>query len=90
MAKSSVKFSQRQRRVFSDALKKKIVKDIQQGKVNVAGVMREYLVSHSAVYYWLRKFSGALHPSSTIVVQMDSEQYRSKELEKRFWNWKRL
>lgn len=83
MAKIQVKFSQRTRRIFSEALKKKIVKDIIQGKVNVSGVMHEYLVSHASVYNWLQKFSGHLHPSSTLVVQMDSEQYRSKELEKK-------
>jgi transposase-like protein len=71
------------RRIFSDKLKKKIVKDIEQGKVNVLGASREYEVSEVAVYKWLKKYSAHLHPSTTLVVQMDSEQYRSKELEKK-------
>lgn len=83
MAKSYVKESLRPRRIFSDKLKKKIVKDIWQGKVNIAGVCREYEVSQQAVYCWLKKFSTHLHPSTTLVIQMDSEQYRSKELEKK-------
>jgi transposase len=83
MSKSKVRISLRQRRIFSDKLKKKVVKDIEQGKVSVLGVCREYQVSNGAVYGWLKKFSSHLHSSTTLVMQMDSEQYRSKELEKK-------
>ena len=83
MAKNKTMLSLRPRRIFSSALKKKIVKDIECGKVNVLGVSREYEVSVNAVYMWLKKFSANLHPTTTIVMQMDSEQYRTKELEKK-------
>lgn len=83
MAKTNVKLSLKPRRVFSEKLKKKIVKDIEQGKVNVLGASREYEVSLNSVYNWLKKFSAHLHPSTTLVMQMDSEQYRSRELEKK-------
>lgn len=83
MSKTKVKLSLRPQRIFSDKLKKKIVKDIEQGKVNVTGVSREYEVSITSVYRWLKKFSTHLHSSTTLVMQMDSEQYRSKELEKK-------
>lgn len=82
MSKSKVMVSLRPRRVFSDALKKKIVKDIERGKVNVLGASKEYAVSAESVYRWLKKFSAILHPTTTIVMQIDSEQYRSKDLEK--------
>ena len=75
--------SLRSRRIFSDELKKKIVKDIEKGKVSISGVAREYQVSQNAVYKWLKKFSAHLYSTSTLVMQMDSEQYRSKELAKR-------
>lgn len=83
MAKITLKTSLKSRRIFSDKLKKKIIKDIEQGKVNVLGASREYAVTQTTVYAWLKKFSTYLHPSTTIVMQMDSEQYRSKELEKK-------
>jgi transposase len=83
MSKSGVKVSLKPRRIFSDKLKKKIVRDIEQGKVNVTGACREYEVSNRSIYCWLKKFSTHLHPSTTLVMQMDSEQYRSKELENR-------
>lgn len=56
MAKTNVKLSLKPRRVFSEKLKKQIVKDIEQGKVNVLGASREYEVSLNSVYNWLRKF----------------------------------
>jgi transposase-like protein len=70
----------RQRRIFSEALKKAVVKDIEKGRVNVSGVMREYSISHQTVYQWIKKFSTYLQPSQTIVVEMKSEQYKSREL----------
>lgn len=83
MSQTKVRLSLKPRRIFSDKLEKKIVKDIEQGKVNVLGACREYQVSNGAVYRWLKKYSAHLHPSTTLVMQMDSEQYRSKELEKK-------
>jgi transposase len=83
MSKSGVKASLKPRRIFSDKLKKKIVRDIEQSKVNVTGACREYEVSGQTVYNWLKKFSTHLHSSTTLVMQMDSEQYRTKELEKK-------
>lgn len=83
MSKTNVKLSLKPRRIFSDKLKKKIVKDIEQSKVSVLGVCREYEVSNVAVYRWLKKYSAYLHPSTTLVMQIDSEQYKSKELEKK-------
>ena len=65
------------------ALKKKVVKDIEQHGVSVTKVCQEYGVSPQAVYAWLRKFSPTLYPTTTIVVQMESEEYRTKELQKK-------
>jgi transposase len=83
MSQTKVKLSLKPRRIFSDKLKKKVVKDIEQSKVSVLGVCREYEVSNAAVYRWLKKYSAYLHPSTTLIMQMDSEQYRSKELERK-------
>jgi transposase len=73
----------RPRRIFSEALKKKIVKDIEAGKSGVIGVCREYEVSTTAVYKWLNKYSRHLQKEHLTVVQMASEAYKTKELEKR-------
>jgi transposase-like protein len=73
----------RQRRVFSEAIKRKIVKDIETRRVSVLNAAREYDVSFQAVYGWLKKYSRHLKETKTIVVQMESESYKTKELEKR-------
>jgi transposase-like protein len=73
----------RQRRLFSDELKRKIVSDVERNKVSVSAVCREYSVSAVSVYKWLNKYSRHLQSGKTLVVQMESEQYRSKELEKK-------
>ena len=72
-----------QRRVFSEALKKKIVRDIETRRISVLNVAREYDVSFQAVYGWLKKYSRHLKSTKTLVVQMESEGYKTKELEKR-------
>ena len=77
------KFSLRQSRIFSDELKKKAVRDIEKGTVSVLMVAREYDVSFQAVYGWVKKYSRHLVSSKTMVVQMDSEAYKTKELEKK-------
>jgi transposase-like protein len=76
-------FRLRQKRVFSEALKKKIVRDIESGTALIAAVAREYDVSLMTVYRWLKKYCRNLQPSTTIVLQMDSESYKTKELEQR-------
>ena len=73
----------RQRRVFSEALKRKIVEDIESRRISVLKVAREYDVCFQAVYGWVKKYSRHLKPTKTIVVQMESESYKTKELEKR-------
>lgn len=76
-----MKRKDRQTRTFSEELKKKVVKEIEQSKVTLAQVCREYQVSISAVYKWLHKYSSYLQKGAKLVVELNSEGYRSKELE---------
>jgi transposase-like protein len=73
----------RHRRIFSEAIKRKIVSDIETKRVSVLRAAREYDVSVQAVYGWLKKYSRHLKQTKTIVVQMESESYKTKELEKK-------
>ena len=70
-------------RVFSEGLKRSIVKDIETGRVQVTSVSREYSVTRSSIYKWLNKYSRHLQSGQTLVLQMDSEAYHSKELQQR-------
>lgn len=77
------KFSLRQRRVFSEDLKKRVVRDIELGKASILAAAREYEVTKANVYRWLRKYSRHLLTPKTMIVQMDSEAYKTKEFEKK-------
>lgn len=70
-------------RVFSDALKKKIVKDIESAKSSISAIGRHHGVSTTTLYRWLNKYSRNLHSGQKLVMQMDSEAYKTKELERR-------
>jgi transposase len=69
-------------RVFSGELKQKIVKDIEQGKVTIAQVCREYSVTSASIYKWIHKYSSYLQKGVKLVMELSSEGYKSKELEK--------
>lgn len=70
-------------RTFSDAIKKKVVKDIEDGKVSVLAASKELGVCFQTVYHWLNKYSRHLQSSKRIVIEMESEAYKTKQLEKR-------
>lgn len=78
-----MKRKKRQNKVFSEELKKKVVKDIEQSRATIAQVCREYQVSDASVYNWLHKYSSYLQKGAKLVVELNSEGYRSKELEKK-------
>ena len=71
------------RRTFSQELKLKVVKDIESGKATIAQACREFSVSGASVYNWLNKYSKFHKHGASIVVELKSEAYRSKELEKK-------
>ena len=73
----------RQVRVFSEPLRKRAVTDIESGKKSVHEVCREYMVSTTTVYRWLNKYSRHLHSNKRLVVEMQSEGHKTKELERR-------
>jgi len=81
--KTEKKQSLRQRRVFSEAIKKQVVKDIEKGKCTVLEASRELLVSEQSIYRWIHRFSIYLEKNKVLIVENKSEVYRSKELEKR-------
>lgn len=68
------------RRVFSEDFKKEIVQQIEQAKIGIREVSREYAVSPSAVYLWLDKYSRHLKKGEVIVVQKESEEKKNQEL----------
>ena len=78
-----MKRKDRQTRTFSEEVRKRVVKDIEQSKATIAQVCREYQVSSASVYKWLSKYSSYLQKGAKLVVELSSEGYRTKELEQK-------
>ena len=70
----------RQRRVFSAALKKDIIRDIEKGKRSVTQTSREYSVATSSVYRWIEKYSHNLRLGTVLVMEKKSEASGKEEL----------
>ena len=80
----------RERRVFSEPLKKQIVKDLVNKRVTIQQVMLEHQVSRYSVYRWLYKYSPPHEQKCTLVVQMKSEEQRKYELQQRVADLERI
>ncbi len=73
----------RQNRIFSEDIRKQVVKDIEKGRCTVTQAKRELSVSYTSIYKWLYKYSVSLQKERVLVVENKSEAYRSNELQKR-------
>ncbi len=83
MSRKKKKTYLRQRKVYSDDFKKRIVSDIERGTCTVIQAGREYGIYNQTIYNWLYRYSRYLHKNKVLVVEHKSEQYRRKELEQR-------
>jgi transposase len=73
----------RERRIFSEDVKKKAVKDLTSKRTTIKGLMNEHQVSHQTVYQWLYKYSPYHEQKCTLVVETKSEEAKNSELQKR-------
>lgn len=77
------KLEVRERRIFSDTLKKSAVKDLVSKRVTLHQLAREHQVSTNTIYRWLYKYSPFHERKCTLVVQMESEATINGDLQKR-------
>ncbi len=80
----------RERRIFSDELKKQVVKELVNKRTTMKKVMAEHQVSAQSVYVWLYKYSPHHQPQCTLVVQMKSEATKNQESLKRIAELERI
>ena len=80
----------RESRVFSEPLKKQIVKELVNKRITIQQVMLEHQVSRYSVYRWLYKYSPLHEQKCTLVVQMKSEEQRKYELQQRVADLERI
>ena len=80
----------RERRIFSEELKKKIVKDLIGKRTTIKTVALEHQVSYNSVYRWLYQYSPNHEQKCTLVVQMKSEELKNAELRQRIAELERV
>jgi transposase-like protein len=68
--------------MFSEELRKEVVKEIERGEMTVLQASREHGVSTKSIYQWLRRYSRYLKGEKRIVVEKESESKRREELQK--------
>ena len=71
------------RRTFSEEIRRKKVWEIENKLTTVSQVSRENDVTRNAVYYWIKKYSKRYQPAAKLVLQMESEQEKTKKLQER-------
>ena len=87
---SGSKLEIKERRIFSDALKKQVVKDLVSKRTSIKQAMAEHQVSAQSIYRWLYQFSPAHESKCTLVVQMKSEATKTQDLQKRMAELERI
>jgi len=74
--------TERQRRTFSEELKRKKVREIAEGRSTVREVSKAYEISDTSVYKWIALYSGKQKPERTIV-ESKSDTAKILALQKR-------
>jgi transposase len=80
----------KERRIFSEELKKKAVKDLTSKRTTIKALMNEHQISYQTVYKWLHKYSPYHEQKCTLVVQMKSEELKNSELRLRMAELERI
>lgn len=71
---------QRERRYFSEAARRSIVSEIDQG-LSKAEASRRYGVSQSSIYIWITKYSSGYQKTILTVAEHESDSIRLKRVE---------
>ncbi len=80
----------RQNRYFSEELKRKLIKELDQGILSVPEIVQEYEVSRASVYQWIYKYSMFRKRGTKQVIESQSDTRKIQELKKRIKELERL
>ena len=80
----------RQNRYFSNDIKKKVVRDLENNLLSVADVCKGYQVSRTSVYRWIFKYSAMAKKKHKQVVEAKSDTQKIKALEERIKELERI
>ena len=74
---------ERRKRSFSDNFKIQKVREIEIGKTKISELCKEYQVSSTNVYRWIRKFGTMKNKTERVIVETESDTKQLLELKKR-------
>lgn len=82
--------SQRQRRAFSESFKIEKVRGIESGQIRPCEIMRQYEVSYSSVYKWIKKYGSKPDQPEKLIVESKSDTKELLELKKQLAELERI
>ena len=88
--KFKMTISERRQRRFSDSFRIQKVRELETGKTKVSELCRQYEVSNTSVYRWLRKFGMMKDKEVRLVVETDSDTKQLLALKKRVAELERM
>jgi transposase len=86
----SLTTAERRRRSFSATFKRDKVREIELGLVRVSEIKRQYSVSETAIYRWIRKFGSPKEATERLIVETMSDTRALRELKERVAELERL
>jgi len=90
MKQTKVKLAIKQRRIFSEEFKKAKVKELIEKRLTMLECCRLYEISRTAIYKWIYKYSPYYRRKAILVVQMESEAYKTQQLLQRVADLERI
>jgi transposase-like protein len=80
----SKKSSLKQLRVFSEDIRKEVVRKVENGEFTVSQAAREYSISsNQTIYAWLYRYSRTLKKGTRLVMEKDSLDQSNEALKKK-------
>lgn len=90
MKKNKSKLEIQAKRCFSEEFKKSKVKELVNKQVTVVQLSRLYGVTRSSIYKWLYQYSPHHNQRTTLVVQMESESFKTQRLQQQVAELERI
>lgn len=82
--------SERQHRTFSENFKKQKVRELESGRSSVSEIAKQYDVTRTNVYRWMRKFGSMKSKKERVIVETDSDTKELLALKKKIADLERI
>ncbi len=80
LVKTKFQIQSKYNRTFSEDFKRQKVKEVEEKRVTIKQLCDIYEVSRTSIYKWIYKYSPHREKGEKLVLQMDSESLKTKQL----------